>query len=57
MSPDQSFAGTSPTPTSAAETPASQKKLWVAPVVEDLPRLADLTLVTGDAIPGGSSVF
>jgi hypothetical protein len=57
MSLDQSFDGTSPTPTSAAETPASQKKLWVAPVVEDLPRLADLTLVTGDAIPGGSSVF
>lgn len=28
---------------------------WVAPHVESLPRLTDLTLATGGGIPGGGS--
>ena len=45
------------------QTPAA-RKAWVAPRVETLPRLTNLTLGTGDAITGtgnvsnpGSSVF
>ena len=45
------------------QTPAA-RKAWVAPRVETLPRLTNLTLATGDAIEGagdvnapGSSVF
>lgn len=30
-----------------------KKAPWVEPTVTDLPRLTDLTLVTGDGIPGG----
>jgi hypothetical protein len=29
---------------------------WVAPEIKDLPRLTELTLVTGDIIPGGGSI-
>lgn len=28
------------------------RRPWVSPIVADLPRLTDLTLSTGDAIPG-----
>lgn len=40
------------------ETPASVRRPWVAPRVETLPRLTNLTLNThtGDAIDGGGSV-
>jgi len=38
------------------------RKVWVRPEVRDLPKLTDLTLLTGSPIPGaggsgGSSVF
>ena len=38
------------------------RKAWVCPEVRDLPKLTDLTLLTGSPIPGtggsgGSSVF
>jgi len=38
------------------------RKTWVRPEVRDLPKLTDLTLLTGSPIPGtggsgGSSVF
>lgn len=38
------------------------RKAWVRPEVRDLPKLTDLTLLTGSPIPGaggsgGSSVF
>jgi len=38
------------------------RKAWVRPEVRDLPKLTDLTLLTGDPIPGwggsgGGSVF
>lgn len=49
---------------SPAERPAAGRKAWVAPRVETLPRLTNLTLATGDPIEGagdvnapGSSVF
>ena len=32
---------------------ADERRPWVQPSVEDLPRLTDLTLQTGDPIPGG----
>lgn len=35
------------------ETAAAPLRAWVAPRVEELPRLTDLTLQTGDAIEGG----
>jgi len=35
-------------------TPVSRRP-WVAPRVEDLPRLTELTLQTGPAIPGGGT--
>jgi hypothetical protein len=38
-----------------APTPAA-RKAWVAPRVETLPRLTNLTLATGDAITGGGDV-
>lgn len=34
-------------------SPAHERRPWVQPAVEDLPRLTDLTLQTGDPIPGG----
>ena len=36
---------------SAVSQPA--KRSWVSPTVEELPRLTELTLQTGDVIPGG----
>lgn len=49
---------------SPVQKPAAGRKAWVAPRVETLPRLTNLTLVTGDPIDGtgdvnspGSSVF
>lgn len=36
--------------------PAAGRKAWVAPRVETLPRLTNLTLVTGDPISGGGDV-
>jgi hypothetical protein len=41
---------------SPAEKPAAGRKAWVAPRVETLPRLTNLTLATGDAINGGGDV-
>jgi hypothetical protein len=41
--------------TQAPQTPAKNRTPWVAPTVEVLPRLTDLTLATGDPIPGGGS--
>jgi hypothetical protein len=35
-------------------TPAGRRP-WVAPRVAELPRLTELTLQTGDAIPGGGN--
>jgi hypothetical protein len=37
------------------QTPAA-RKAWVAPRVETLPRLTNLTLASGDAINGGGDV-
>jgi len=57
---------TDPKPSTAlrAATPVRRaRKAWVAPRVEDLPLLTDLTLSTGGGIPGsgnpngGSTVF
>jgi hypothetical protein len=40
--------------TSAASAgPPAARRPWVAPAVADLPRLTELTLATGPAIPGG----
>jgi len=35
-----------------AELPAV-RKAWVCPEIRDLPKLTDLTLLTGSPIPGG----
>ena len=35
---------------------ASGTQAWVSPAIEDLPRLVDITLQTGDMIPGGVSL-
>jgi hypothetical protein len=41
-------------PSSAAPAaPPHARRPWVAPAVADLPRLTELTLATGPAIPGG----
>ena len=37
------------------QIPAKNRTPWVAPTVEELPRLTDLTLATGDPIPGGGN--
>jgi hypothetical protein len=39
----------------AAETgnESSSRRVWLDPTIEELPRLTDLTLQTGDPIPGG----
>jgi hypothetical protein len=39
-----------------ADKPAGGRKAWVAPRVETLPRLTNLTLGTGAAINGGGDV-
>ncbi|MBE0592985.1 MAG: hypothetical protein IH616_11365 [Gemmatimonadales bacterium] len=31
----------------------SRRRQWTPPRVEDLPKLTDLTLITGSPIPGG----
>lgn len=36
----------------AHRPPARARRAWVTPAVADLPRLTDLTLSTGPAIPG-----
>lgn len=33
--------------------PTTERRPWVQPAVEELPRLTELTLQTGDPIPGG----
>jgi len=38
---------------SAAKNDATEPRAWVSPAIEDLPRLVDITLQTGDVIPGG----
>lgn len=38
-------------PQAQPATPADRKP-WLAPRVDDLPRLTELTLQTGDGIPG-----
>ncbi len=49
---------------SARDAPPNERKRWVPPSIDDLPRLTDLTLQTGSPIGGGgdtglggSSVF
>lgn len=34
-------------------TATAERRSWIAPRVQDLPRLTELTLATGGAIPGG----
>jgi hypothetical protein len=53
----------SPTPREGSLREA-QRRPWIPPTVEDLPKLTDLTLITGNPIHGGgdtggggSSVF
>jgi hypothetical protein len=41
--------------TSPALPSVAARRRWEAPRVEDLPRLTELTLVTGDAIDGACS--
>jgi len=31
----------------------AERKPWVSPEIKDLPKLTDLTLLTGSPIPGG----
>lgn len=38
--------------TEPRKTPAGTKAPWTEPTVTDLPRLTDLTLITGEGIPG-----
>lgn len=50
------------TPPLAPSPAAAQRRSWVAPRVEDLPRLTDLTLQSQGGIPGdcqtqGSTCF
>ncbi|HSU12785.1 hypothetical protein [Longimicrobium sp.] len=44
--------GTRPSSAARAAPPAARRP-WIAPAVADLPRLTELTLATGPAIPGG----
>lgn len=37
----------------ARSLPAEGRRPWTAPVLEQLPKLTDLTLITGSGIPGG----
>jgi len=55
---------TAPSPQLSNASVPAEKKRWVPPEVTDLPRLTELTLLTGSPIPGGggtggggSSVF
>jgi hypothetical protein len=53
------------TPSAATSEATATRQPWVAPRVQDLPRLSELTLLTGPGIPGegeigggsGSTVF
>lgn len=38
------------------EVPKVQKRPWIAPTVQDLPRLTELTLVTGAGVPGDGDI-
>jgi hypothetical protein len=42
--------------TPVSSTPLAGRKAWVAPRVETLPRLTELTLATGAAIPGSGTI-
>ena len=42
-------------PASQPSGTAQPRRPWSAPRVQDLPRLTELTLVTGDGIPGGGN--
>lgn len=42
----------SQTPTHRPSTPEPARRPWVAPRVEELPRLTELTLSSGGGIPG-----
>jgi hypothetical protein len=43
-----------PTAPNPQRSPASaEKQRWVQPEITDLPRLTELTLLTGSPIPGG----
>lgn len=46
----------STTNSSSADKPAAGRRAWVAPRVETLPRLTNLTLATGNPIDGGGDV-
>jgi hypothetical protein len=47
-------ADRNPSP-SAERSLASPRRPWQPPYVTELPRLTELTLVTGDFIPGGGN--
>jgi hypothetical protein len=40
-----------------AEAKETAKRTWTDPSLEKLPRLTDLTLQTGDPVPGDEGVF
>ena len=40
---------------SAQDAPPNERKRWVSPSIDDLPRLTDLTLQTGGVIGGGGN--
>lgn len=42
---------------SAEERVDAGKRRWIRPSIEKLPRLTDLTLQTGDPVPGDEGVF
>jgi len=43
-----------PNRSDAPAGPKNGRRAWVRPAVTDLPRLTQLTLTTGNPIPGGS---
>lgn len=43
-----------PNRSEAPSRPSPARRPWVSPAVSDLPRLTQLTLTTGNPIPGGS---
>lgn len=43
-----------PNRSDAPSRPSTSRRAWVRPAVTDLPRLTQLTLTTGNPIPGGS---
>ncbi|MBE0593334.1 MAG: hypothetical protein IH616_13130 [Gemmatimonadales bacterium] len=44
---------TAPKPQLSPASAPAEKQRWVQPEITDLPRLTELTLLTGSPIPGG----